>query len=113
MEDIKSQFIIKISHPEYFDGIGYAYLQKIGNEAWQITFTNDIYKAKAYPSKNTAIKTAERIKKYIKEAHDNGWSTYGYDWIPSSSNPVECGMYGKILEFVDTEVLEVKLTIIK
>ena len=67
-------------------------------------FTDDPYKAKVLDKEQTAIKTAERIHKYLKHCYDAGYSTYGYSYINSKISG--------ILEDVDTKVRKIKILFI-
>jgi len=107
MDKIKSKFILKVYHEEYFGEKGYAYLRKIGNIAYALTFTDDIYKAKMFDSKGTAQKAADRAIGYVKEAYDRGWTSYGYDYR------MDEGCCGKVMSEIRVEVIEVKLSIVE
>lgn len=107
MDKIKSKFILKVYHEEYFGEKGYAYLRKMGNIAYALTFTDDIYKAKMFDSKGTAQKAADRAIGYVKEAYEKGWTSYGYDY------QIDKGFFGKVMQEIRVEVIEVKLSIVE
>lgn len=100
---MEPKFIIECTHKEYFCGKIF-YLRKIGNNPWNMEFTDDPYKAKVLDKEQTAIKTAERIHKYIKHCYDAGYTTFGY----SCAN----GEYSPILEDVETKVRKIIISFI-
>lgn len=100
---MESKFIIECTHKEYFGGKIF-YLRKIGPKPWNMEFTDDPYKAKVLDKEQTAIKTAERIHKYIKHCYDAGYTTFGYS--------CENGEYSPILEDVKTKVRKIIISFI-
>lgn len=104
MKQADSKFIIEVSHPSFNE---HTFISKIGNEACYVRFTDDIYKAKSFDSEKTAKKTADRAVKYINEAYERGWTTYGYDW--DSVNHV----FRNRLKDIEATVREIKLIIVK
>ena len=100
---MESKFIIECNHKEYFND-KIVYLRKIGPNPWNIEFTDDPYKAKVLDKEQTAIKTAERIHKYIKHCYDAGYTTYGYAYND--------GIFNKILEDVETKIRKIIISFI-
>lgn len=104
MKDIKSKFIIEVFYPEYFNKP--TYIQKLGNQPWSITFTNDIYKAKMFDKKNTAELSAGRAIGHVEEAYRRGYTSYGYNYNS------EFGTFDSVMKSIGTNIIEVKLNII-
>lgn len=48
-------------------------------------WTDDIWKAKIYPTKNTARKAADRLEKHIVDFYNKGYTTYGWDYNPDGT----------------------------
>lgn len=111
MKEFKSKFIIKVFHPEYFENSydKHVFIHKIGNKPYSIKFTDDIYNAKKFNTLKEAQKTIERVKKYVKQAFENGWTTYGYDYYYDENTP---GHFRKVMESIEGEAKEIKLIMI-
>lgn len=109
----KSKFIIECNHPEYWEDGKPKYLRKIGPHEYNIEWTDDIYKAKTYETKQRADKEMERMLRYIKTCHDNGWTSFGYNYVMSPTGSISGGYFQNILESVDAKVLEITISIVK
>ena len=101
--DIKPKFIIECIKPEYWDEP--MYLKKIGPHEYNIDWTNDIYKAKTYETKQRAEKESLRMSKYVKYCYEHGYSSHCYGW--NAENQVSL-----IMKNVEGNVREIKITII-
>ena len=99
---MEAKFIIECRHPDIYKGQPF-FLRKIGPKPWNIEWTDDPYKAKVLDKEQTAIKTVDRIHKYIKHCYDVGYSSYGY-YIDENHNGV--------LEDVETKVKKIKILFI-
>jgi len=110
MNDIKSKYIIEVFHKDYFKDAEHTYIKKIGNKPWAVSFTPDIYESKYFNTADAARKSAERVVKYIKEAYDNGWTSYGYNYEMNYTTGE--GRFTKVLETINYIIHEVKLTIV-
>ena len=81
---------------EYWDDP--MYLKKIGPKPYDITWTNDIYKAKTYDTEKRAIKESLRMTNYIKHCRDHGWDSHGYIDKKTGERKVIKEMIGEIKE---------------
>lgn len=78
---MNTQFIIEVYHEERWSETP-MYIASLGNKCWQVVF-GGLYQARFFPTRDNAEKAVERIKKYIDEADQKGYSTYCYDYDES------------------------------
>lgn len=98
-----SKFIIECINPKYWDGP--VYLKKIGPHEYNIDWTDDIYKAKTYDTKQRAEKESARMSNYVKYCFEHGWSSHCYGWD-------EKNQVGLVMENVERNVREIQITFI-
>jgi len=101
--DIKSKFVIECIKPEYWNGP--KYLKKIGPHEYNIEWTDDIYKAKTYDTKQRAEKESLRMSNYVESCYKKGYSSHCYGWD-------EKNKIGLVMKSVEGTVKEIKITFI-
>lgn len=101
--DIKSKFVIECIKPEYWDGP--RYLRKIGSHDCHIEWTDDIYKAKTYETKQRAEKESLRMSNYVESCYKRGSHAHCYGWDAEKQ-------IGLRMKSVEGTVKEIQITFI-
>ena len=98
---MNTRFIIEVYCRERW-GDSPSYVATLGNKCCLVEF-GGLYQARFFDKKQTAEKAAERVKRYIDEAGEKGYSTYAYGYNPDVWHPV-FGLFSGRMRSSDMEV---------
>lgn len=96
---MEERYIIQVDSD---DCEGMLYIRSVGNSVSSVKMSHDIYDSKFYETVDRAQKAANRAEKFVKEAYENGYTCYGWDYDAN-------GEAYPTTQSITTKVMKVKL----